>query len=231
MEFKVPNANSAPFWDLEGWNQFPRHFLHTRKLYLNVTSCDLLEFLLWRDVICLAPIIIFHTTFAECCVHRYLHYWNCFVHFGVNGYFWGRIFGNSKTRLPNKEIRMILIFFTPGVWWVCPGVHQVCARLGTDGYLCLSLMSFNWHAKLLNGVCIILVTTTPNSLPRTSATWLAWPPNSLVKHHCQSCPWRQHPTTKAVVDGRSATTKSAVNDGSNLRQRLTCSHIRFITWS
>ena len=46
MEFKVPNANSAPFRDLERTKQFLRNFLHTGKLYLDETSCDLLEFLL-----------------------------------------------------------------------------------------------------------------------------------------------------------------------------------------
>jgi hypothetical protein len=45
MEFKVLNANSTPFGDLEQTKQFLLHFLHTGKLDLDVTRCDLLEFL------------------------------------------------------------------------------------------------------------------------------------------------------------------------------------------
>ena len=36
---------------------------------------------------------------------------------------------------------MILFYFAPGVRRVFGGVRRVCARLGADGYLRLSLMS------------------------------------------------------------------------------------------
>ena len=39
----------------------------------------------------------------------------------------------------NNLFRVILIFFAPGVRWVFGRVRRVCARLGADGYLRLSL--------------------------------------------------------------------------------------------
>ena len=65
--------NCALFCEIETHNQFLRIFLHTGKLCLDVTSCDLLEFWLWQNVICWAPIVIFHT-FGKCCVLRYYYY-------------------------------------------------------------------------------------------------------------------------------------------------------------
>ncbi len=56
---KVPNANAAPFQDFERTKQLLRNFPHTGKPYLDETSCDLLEVLSQRDVICWAPIVIY----------------------------------------------------------------------------------------------------------------------------------------------------------------------------
>ena len=96
--------NCAPFCDIETHNQFLSIFLHTGKLYLDVTSCDLLEFWLWRDVICWAPIVIFHT-FAKCCILRYYYYIGTgYGFFSSTAAHDLRIFTIASIRSPNKEI-------------------------------------------------------------------------------------------------------------------------------
>ncbi len=85
-------------------NQFLHIFLHTGKLCHDVTSCDLLEFWLWRNVIRWAPIVIFHT-FAKCCVLRYYYYVGTgYVFFSSTASHDLRIFTIVSIRSPDKEI-------------------------------------------------------------------------------------------------------------------------------
>ena len=104
MKFEVWNTIVHRTARTKHINQFLRNFLHTGKQCLDMTSCDLLDFLLWRNVICWAPIVIFHT-FAKCCVLRYSSYVGTgYVFFSSTASHDLRIFTIAKIRSPNKEI-------------------------------------------------------------------------------------------------------------------------------
>ncbi len=79
--------------------QFLRGFLHSQKLCIDMTSCDLLEFWLWRDVICWAPIVFFHT-FAKYCVH-------------INYYYVGTVCGFFSSTAAHVRIFTIGSFVPP----------------------------------------------------------------------------------------------------------------------
>ncbi len=68
----------------------------------------------------------------------------------------------SCLNTPTHKSNFKIVFFASGVCWVCAGcalgVRQVFARLGTEGYLCFNLVSWNWQAKLLYRFCNILAT-------------------------------------------------------------------------
>ncbi len=50
---------------------------------------------------------------------------------------------------------------------LAPHVRLMCARLGADGYLRFSLVSYNWWAEMLNGLCNIQATADTSAPPRT----------------------------------------------------------------
>jgi len=120
--------NCAPFCKTKTHNQFLHNFLHNRKLNLDVTSCDLLDFWLWQDVICWAPSQFFilsrNVTYLDTATTSELVMVMDFslqrLHSRLAN------FHHSEYSFPPKrDFRVILIFFC-----ACrtPGARQVCAR-------------------------------------------------------------------------------------------------------